>query len=258
VQILGRWSLRSALNASDGGYHDTTDGGAIFRFPFEGDGFRVGFRFSRRGGSFQIKIDGQVVGVYDANLGDEASQADAYTVVTEAYFLNSGYHLADIVVTSGDERIVAIDYVEVLLSPELVNNPDQVQAGADTLVNVVSYELLVAPPTLLPSPMPVTDQVVSVDVVVAYDENANEEVDPAEGVRAISVRAVDATTNALLASAITDDAGFVRLQVTTRRDVLVVIPLLGESFLVRVRRATGVATSWTVLLEPANLPGLIP
>jgi hypothetical protein len=103
-----------------------------------------------------------------------------------------------------------------------------------------------------------TDQVISVDVVVAYDANNNETVDPTEGIRTVSIRAVDATTNTLLASAITDEAGFVRLQVIAARDVLIVIPILGESYLVRLRRSSSVMTSWTLLLPPANIPGLIP
>ena len=55
----------------------------------------------------------------------------------------------------------------------------------------------------------------------------------------------------------TDEAGFVRLQTLAQHDVVLLIPLLGESFQARVR-GNDVATAWTVLIEPNNLPGLIP
>ena len=255
VQVLGLWVLRNTQNASDGAYHNTKDSGAILRFPFTGDGIRVGFRVQRGGGSFQIKIDNQIVGLYDTNLGDETSQADAYSAVSEAYFLSEGYHIVDFV-TNGAP--IGFDYLEVFTSPRMVNNDNDIAAGVNTLIDVPEFKLVYAPPTLLPSPQAITDQVVSVDIVVAYDSNNNKTVDPAEGIRNVSIRAVDSTTNTLLASAITDDSGFVRLQVITARDVLVVIPMLGESYVVRVRRSTGVSTSWTILLPPANVPGLIP
>jgi len=255
VQVLGQWVLRNTQNASDGAYHNTEDSGAIMRFPFTGDGIRVGFRIQRGGGSFQIKIDNQIVGLYETNLGDNASQAEAYSAISEAYFLSDGYHIVDFV-TNGAP--IGFDYLEVFVSPRMVDNDNDIAAGANTLIDMPEFKLVYAPPTLLPSPQPITDQVVSVDIVVAYDSNNNKTVDPAEGIRNVSIRAVDSTTNTLLASAITDDSGFVRLQVITTRDILVVIPLLGESYVVRVRRSTGVSTSWTILLPPANVPGLIP
>jgi hypothetical protein len=255
VQVLGAWVLRNTQNASDGAYHNTDDIGATLRFPFTGDGIRVGFRVQRGGGSFQIKIDNQIVGLYDTNLGVNASQAEAYSAISEAYFLSEGYHIVDFIT---HDAPVGFDYLEVFVSPQMVDNDNEIAAGANTLIDVPEFKLIYAPPTLLPSPQPITEQIVSVDVVVAYDSNSNKTVDPTEGIRNVSIRAVDSTTNTLLASAVTDNSGFVRLQVITARDVLVVIPMLGESYLVRTRRGTGVSTSWTLLLTPANVPGLIP
>jgi hypothetical protein len=96
-----------------------------------------------------------------------------------------------------------------------------------------------------------------VDIIVAYDLNANGEIDPVEGVRNVSIRAVDTLTNALLASILTDDSGFARMEVATTHDLQLVIPLLGETFTVR-NRGQDIITSWRLLIPPANVPGLIP
>ncbi len=132
-----------------------------------------------------------------------------------------------------------------------------IASSTQTVQDVPAYELVSAPATLVPTPTPRGDVMLTVDVVVAYDLNANREVDPNEGVRNLSIRAVDGVSNALLASAATDRSGFVRMQLLAADDVLLVMPLLGETLALRYRDGD-VSTSWTVLIDPANVPGLIP
>jgi hypothetical protein len=48
-------------------------------------------------------------------------------------------------------------------------------------------ELVSAPPTVQPTTTPIPPALVTVSVVIAYDENSNRAVDPAEGVSGISV-----------------------------------------------------------------------
>ena len=95
------------------------------------------------------------------------------------------------------------------------------------------------------------------DVIVSVDLNANEQVDANEGIEGITVRAVDVSDNTLLATSVSDSSGFVRLSVSTTHDVILLIPVLGESFYVR-NRAQTVQETWNLLLDPANVPGLIP
>ena len=200
-------------------------------------------------------IDGQTVAEINSN-----QDSNAYSVSTAEYFVDDEYHLLDIVsqVSSDGAAMVGIDYVEIFQSPPVPYVEGNADVASDLVVDVLSYDLVHAPPTLLPSPSPPIPSLVTVDVVVAYDLNVNDVADPNEGVRGISVRVVDAQTNNLLASAVSDDSGFVRIQVVSERDVRLVIPLLGETELVRVRREQGVTTSWNILVAPATLPGLIP
>ncbi|NJL57063.1 hypothetical protein HC928_19390 [bacterium] len=99
---------------------------------------------------------------------------------------------------------------------------------------------------------------VAVEVVVAYDLNRNDSADPNEGVQGISARMLDTTTNRLLASGLTDERGFVRLQAVTANPVTVVVPYFGETFPVRAGRGRSQSARWTLLLEAGTQPGLIP
>ncbi len=115
-------------------------------------------------------------------------------------------------------------------------------------------ELVGAPPTVQPTATPIAPSLVTVSVVIAYDENGNGTVDPAEGVQGISVRLVNATTNQVIGSGFTDARGYVRLETVTLAPARLVVPYFGKSWDVR---AQGEST-FTLLLDPANQPGLIP
>jgi hypothetical protein len=206
----------------------------------------------RNGGSFHLRIDNGTLDVFDTALADGDGER---SVVTREYFFDSGYHVLDVYVSALPEHgEVAIDFVEVFSGPSM---PQATVDAPGGMREAVSIELVSAPPTRTPTPVPDVPSLITVDIIVAYDLNANGEIDPVEGVRNVSIRAVDTLTNALLASILTDDSGFARMQLATTDDLQLVIPLLGETFTVR-NRGQDIITSWTLLIAPANVPGLIP
>ncbi len=93
--------------------------------------------------------------------------------------------------------------------------------------------------------------------MIAYNETGNRAVDPAVGVRDISVRIVEAGSNTVMAQTITDTRGHAQLTLTTSEDIRVVVPYFGK-----VWEVSGGNNSrdqqFTLLLEPGNQPGLIP
>jgi len=114
-------------------------------------------------------------------------------------------------------------------------------------------ELLSRPDvSLTPLPDPVTLQ--TVVVLVGYDRNRNREVDPNEGVRGISVRIIDTTTNRELSHGYTDLTGAVHFTLVTAAPIRVSIPYLGAAEDFRA----GSPVQWTLLIPAANAPGLIP
>jgi hypothetical protein len=260
IQVTGRWFLRTMQNASDGAYHESRDTGALLQFPFEGDGFRIGYRSEVHGASFQILLDGTFLALY----GTDALQIDPeldpirQTFVTQPYWVIPGYHVVDLVCLAiGDGSAGCnIDYLEVFVGPPIPIAPTVIAVPSEAVV-VEQVELVSAPPTIVPTLTAQPDAVLTIDVVVSVDLNTNNQVDPNEGVADITVRAVDVSDNRLLATAVTDAAGFVRMRVTSASDVVLLIPVLGASFYVRNRGQT-VDETWNLLLDPATLPGLIP
>ncbi len=118
-------------------------------------------------------------------------------------------------------------------------------------------ELIQGPPEIQPTATVAPPELVTVAVLIAYDENANRSVDPAEGVRGIPVRLVDIDTNRALAQAFTDETGYARIQLQTNAHVSLVIPYFGQSWTVS-RRFGSDDSTFTLLLPAGNQPGLIP
>jgi len=118
-------------------------------------------------------------------------------------------------------------------------------------------ELIQGPPTIQSTATPAPPANITVAVLIAYDENANRSVDPAEGVRGIPVRLVDVATNRALAQAFTDESGYARIQIQTNAQVSLVVPYFGQSWDVSRRWGSGDST-YTLLLPASNQPGLIP
>ncbi len=82
--------------------------------------------------------------------------------------------------------------------------------------------------TVQPTGTPIPPRVVTAEVVIAYDENGNRKVDPAEGVAGISVRVVEINTNRVIASAFTDPRGYAAFEVVTDSPAQIVVPYFGR------------------------------
>lgn len=115
---------------------------------------------------------------------------------------------------------------------------------------------IVGAPTDVPTPESPELGVLTLKLLIAYDENANGLVDLSEGVVGMSVRALDPSINRQIASGFTDQFGSLQLIFTAPQDteVLIVIPFLSLGRTFRV----GNTAEWRVLLPSSNLPGLIP
>ena len=225
IPVIGTWNFRSNRNASDGAYHESADQGALFRLAFDGDGVRLGFRVRRNGGDFHLRLDNNLLGVFSARLNTDGDEAE-HSVVTEEYFFDSGYHVLDIFISNLPEHgAVGIDFVEVFNGPPLPVQVDDVTGRHD----VKSVQQISAPPTPMPTATDIPLQPLIIEVLVAYDENANGNADLNEGVRDMSIRLLDAVNGDLLVSDFTDNQGSLRLQVMTAHDVIIYIPVLGQS-----------------------------
>ena len=118
-------------------------------------------------------------------------------------------------------------------------------------------ELISAPATIQPTPTPIPPRVLSAEVVIAYDENGNRTVDPAEGVAGISVRVLEIHTNRVIASGFTDARGYVAFEMVTGEPAQMVVPYFGKTWPLQ-RGGNSAASAYTLLLTPGNQPGLIP
>jgi hypothetical protein len=254
VQVSGSWYLRQSAQASRGAFHESLHNGAILRLPFEGDGIRIGFIGHHQGGAFRVLLDGAEIAVVDTFNPDET----ALTLQTMPHFTAAGYHVLDIVamLPADRSRSIAIDYVDVFNGPPLPATEIPIAATAQPTRIVLENVVLVSAP-ILPtvSPTPVTESPLALDVIVGYDLNANTQIEPNEGVQGLSVRVVDARDNTLLASVFTDSAGFARIQTVVSGDVVILIPLLGETLHLRQGSRQ---SSWVLRLDAVNVPGLIP
>ncbi len=259
IPVTGQWALRTMQNASDGAYHESRDSGAMLRFPFEGDGFRIGYRSEVHGGSFQILRDGEFLAIYgtDVNEIDPELNPSRQTFVTQPYWVTPGYHVVDIVCLSDGQGAQGcnIDYIETFVGPPVPVAPTVVVPTQAEMVENV--ELIAAPPTLAPTATPASDSVIAVDVFVNVDLNTNSQIEPNEGVSGISVQAIDVSNNTTLATSVTDESGFVRISVATTNHIVLLIPMLGESFYVR-NRGSDLVETWELVIDPATVPGLIP
>jgi len=260
IPVTGRWALRTMQNASDGAYHESRDSGAMLRFPFEGDGFRIGYRSEVHGGSFQVLLDGEFLAIYgtDVNEIDPELNPARQTFVTQPYWVTPGYHVVDIVCLSDGQGAQGcnIDYIETFVGPPVPVAPTVVVVPTQAEM-VENVELIAAPPTPAPTATPASDSVIAVDVFVNVDLNTNSQIEPNEGVSGISVQAIDVSNNTTLATSVTDESGFVRISVATTGDIVLLIPMLGESFYVR-NRGSDLVETWELVIDPATVPGLIP
>lgn len=251
IQVIGSWQLLQNNHASSYAYHQSRTSGGLLRLPFEGEGFRVGFRTQPHGGAFMLKLDGDIVGMFETQAEEPTHRH------TREFFVSSDYHVLDIVamIPTDVSQAVAIDYVDVFNGPPIPITPQPLISATPDHVVLNDIQLIAMPPTLEPTQTPPLETDMTIELLVGSDRNFNAEIDPTEGVSGLSVRVVRSVDNRLLASGFTDNFGFVRLQVRSAGDITAFIPLLGESR--QIRRGTS-QTSWVIRLDPANVPGLIP
>ena len=257
VRYSPPWMPRLAAEASRGQYHRTEDINGRATFPFEGEGLRVRYVAARNMGMFNLIVDGIVLDTIDAY---------APTLLypgTRVYFVGAGQHLLEIRPAgknaASEGYVVGLDAIQVFRGDAntLILPPALAPTPTNTPRDAARIELIAAPPTLQPTGTPVPPSVARISVVIAYDENSNNAVDPAEGVAGISVRVVETNTNRVIASTFTDGRGYAYVEVITDTPTRVVVPYFGTTWDVSLGRSGG-ENAFTLLLNAANQPGLIP
>lgn len=258
--IEGNWESIGSLQASQGQYHYTEDTTAKVQFTFTGEAVRVRYVGFTNGGIWQVVINGMIADVIDSYA------PDGLFTGTQVYYLGAGGHRLELHNTANTHpastgHMLAFDAVQVyrsddltLILPDGVLPPD---TPTSTLIPAQSIQLLEAPPSPQPTATEVPIQIVSASIVIGYDENANGVIDVSEGVRGISVRLVEVGTNRVVAHAFTHEQGVASLQAETNAQVQLVVPYLGQSWMVQPR-SSGAQQTFTLLLSPGNQPGLIP
>ncbi len=152
--------------------------------------------------------------------------------------------------------MIALDAIDIYNPPDNViicAFPLETATPLPTLQPAADVELIRGAPTVQPTPTDPAPTVIDVAIVIAYDENANRSVDPAEGVRGIPVRLVEVGTNRVITKATTDAAGYAALEAIANAELRLVVPYFGAYW--DVRRA---GQTFTLLLPAGNQPGLIP
>ena len=255
--VSGEWIDMWSWSAGQNEYRYSVDADAAVRLDFEGEGVRVCYVAFWNSGIWDIVIDGRSVGSVDAY------SAEAHFTCTDTFPVEAGSHT--LLVRNTGERNPASSDTMLALDAVLTyhSRPSAVITPAASSTPTVEprparrVELIQGPPAIQPTATGAPPELVTVAVLIAYDENANRSVDPAEGVRGIPVRLVDVATNRALAQAFTDESGYARIQLRTNTQVSLVVPYFGQSWDVSRRWGSSDST-FTLLLPAGNQPGLIP
>lgn len=259
VQYSIPWVARQTRQASQGQYHRSDNMSSAVTFHFEGEGLRIRYVAARNMGMFEVIVDGVLIETVDAYA------PELQFIGTQVYFVGSGAH--SLTLRNAQQKnnasqgyVIGLDAIQVFRGTEntLIIPPSVVSLTPTEVPRpVAGIALVQAPVTVQPTVTDEAPSLLTVSIIIAYDENGNREVDPAEGVSGISVRAVEIGTNRVIAQAFTDGQGYVQLQVVTSTEVRVVVPYFGTVWDVP-RGRTGGETSFSLLLSPGNQPGLIP
>lgn len=259
VQYSTPWEPRLHANASRGQYHRSENVQSYVSFIFEGEGLRIRYVAARNMGIFQIVVDGIVLDRVDAFAPELTFPG------TRVYSVGRGTHRLEL--RSAQQRnpqsegyVLALDAVQVFrgtANTVILPPPAETSTATPQPQPAAGVKLVAAPPTVQPTLTPISPSLITASVVIAYDENGNRAVDPAEGVTGISVRVVEVGTNRVITQAFTDSSGFAQLQVVTSSQARVVVPYFSKVWeLPNSRRGGNVR--FTLLLTPGNQPGLIP
>lgn len=260
VQYSSPWQPRQIVQSSQGQYHRSENTSSTVTFHFEGEGLRIRYVAARNMGLFDIIVDGVLIDTIDAYATELSFPG------TQVYFVGGGSHTLTIRSSqnknsASEGYVVGLDAIQVFrgTANTLIIPPPAVSSTPSPIPQpAAGIELVAAPPTVQPTATPIAPGLLSVAVVIAYDENGNRDVDPAEGVAGISVRAVEVGTNRVIAQAFTDSSGYAQLQVVTSAEARIVVPYFGTVWDIPVSRNGGGQASFTLLLQPGNQPGLIP
>ena len=259
VRYSPPWQAKQVLGASRGQYHRTEQVTGNMSFIFEGEGLRIRYVAAQNMGMFDVMVDDVLIDRVDAYSSERIFPG------TQIYTLNKGIHT--LTIRSAQQKnnlsegyVVGLDAIQVFQGSDnmlIIPPPAETAIPTSSPVPAVSIELVSAPSTIQPTHTPVPPAELNLSVVIAYDENGNRAVDPAEGVRDISVRIVEAGSNTVMAQTITDTRGHAQLTLTTSEDIRVVVPYFGKVWEVSGGQR-GRDQQFTLLLEPGNQPGLIP
>lgn len=259
VRYVTPWEPRQVLEASQGQYHRFESGQSAALFMFEGEAVRIRYVAARNMGRFQVILDGIVVDTVDAFA------PDMMFLTTRMYVVKPGAHNLEMrgvqphnPQSEGD--VIGLDAIQVYHAPAntlILPPPAQTETPTPPPQPAAGIELVGAPPTMQPTVTVIAPSLMTIIVVIAYDENGNKAVDPAEGVSGISVRMVEVGTNRVITQAFTDSSGFAQLQIVTSTPSRVVVPYFGKVWELQ-NSGRGGSKGFTLLLAPGNQPGLIP
>jgi hypothetical protein len=259
VRYSPPWQAKQVLGASRGQYHRTEQVTGSMSFTFEGEGLRIRYVAAQNMGIFDVLVDDVIIDRVDAYSSERIFPG------TRVYTLSKGVHT--LIIRSAQQKnnlsvgyVVGLDAIQVFRGSDnmlIIPPPAETAIPTSSPVPAVSIELVSAPSTVQPTHTPIPPAELYLSVVIAYDENGNRAVDPAEGVRDISVRIVEAGSNTVMAQTVTDTRGHAQLTLTTSEEVRVVVPYFGKVWEVSGGQR-GRDQQFTLLLEPGNQPGLIP
>jgi len=258
--VSGEWIDMWSWSAGQNEYRYSVDPAAAVRLDFAGAGVRVCYVAFWNGGTWEVVVDGQIAGTVDSYA------PEAHFTCTDTFPVAAGPHT--LLVRNTAIRNPASQGTMLALDAVLTYRAHPVTGGAPDISTTPSpapqparsIELVQGPPAIQPTATAAPPKLLTAAVLIAYDENANGTVDPAEGVRNIPVRLVDIATNRVLAQAFTDASGYARIQTRTNAQVSLVVPYFGQSWDISRPRRWGASQSdtYTLLLPAGNQPGLIP
>jgi hypothetical protein len=253
------WQAKQVLGASRGQYHRTEQVTGNMSFIFEGEGLRIRYVAAQNMGIFDVIVDDVLMDRVDAYSAERIFPG------TRVYTMSMGVHT--LTIRNAQQKndlsegyVVGLDAIQVFRSSQnmlILTPPAETAIPTSSPMPAVSIKLISAPSTVQPTHTPVPPTELYLSIVIAYDENGNRAVDPAEGVRDISVRIVEAGSNTVMTQTVTDTRGHAQLTLTTSEDIRVVVPYFGKVWEVSGGQR-GRDQQFTLLLEPGNQPGLIP
>lgn len=262
ITWAGKWNVvtsQTTFRATGGSYRYSTDLDSAMKLHFLGAGLRIRYIAASNCGVFEIRVDGKLVRTVDAYYSAQLDKLGAF-LSTEVWGLYDGWHDLEILVTDKKNPdstgyVAGVDAIEVFRTGSVPTEIPQPTIGPSSTPVLAVAQLISAPPTVVPTVVDIPPVNVSVELLIAYDQQGNKIADPNDGVQGISVRLMEAGTNRIVASGMTDETGWVRLSATTNVPLRLICPYLGKFWEVPVK---GSVQRIVQLVPPANQPGLIP